>query len=171
MDPSEALAKARELVSALARRRGEVGRAAAKVLALLDHVEAGLRDRTGSEPVVRQGRKGLGPVEYRVEMTPTGGTLAEHRTSGASQPFRCPKTLYDAVIEVLAKTDRAMSVDEVASAVEVRLGERPADFQLRVPLRLWMHVQPPLLTRSRARYRAATPEFGTAAVKLWNRLK
>jgi hypothetical protein len=151
------------------RRKGDVGRLATEILALLERADAELR--AGQKPVRRESRRSNAGIEYVVETTAAGEVLTEKRLSGKSQPFRCPKAVYDAVAQVLGKTDRALSVDEIAEDVKGRLGDRPADFQLRVPLRLWMHVQPPLLLRGRARYRSTMGDnFVLVSVRLWNAL-
>jgi hypothetical protein len=114
----------------------------------------------------------MGKVEYLVESI--GGTeaLAEYRTSGKSNAIRCQKALYDAVAGVLGAADRALGVEEIASAVERATGERPAEFQLRVPLRFWLSMETPLVVRMRARYRATeTTGFTNTASKLWADLR
>src|SRR5687768_11047667 len=116
MKASEALTKAKELLSALARRRGEVGQIAEKILGLLRHLDSRLD--SSAEMVARQSKRGSGQVEYRVERTSAGETLAEHRSSGSSQPFRCPRPLYDALVAVMASAGRPMSLDELSAAVE-----------------------------------------------------
>jgi hypothetical protein len=101
-----------------------------------------------------------------------GETLAEHRTNGKSKPFRCSKGLYDTIVQVLIAADRSLSVEEISSGVE-RLGlDRPAEFQIRVPLRLWLSASPPLINRNRARYRPIDPNsFHAGTTRLWSILR
>lgn len=101
--------------------------------------EAGLHGRPVHElPIARVPRREL------------VGILTEHRVGGRPYPFRCPKPIYDAMAEVLAGADHALSLEEMITAVTAVTGDPPADYQVRVPLRLWMHVEPPLIVRNRA---------------------
>jgi len=170
MEARESLHKATELAMALARRRGEVGKVADKIVRLLEEVDRGLGSQHG-DPQARQSRKGDVEIEYRVEKTAAGETLAEHRKSGASQPFRCPKRLYDAMVEVLGSAATPLSLEDVAAAVSAKMGLTPGDYQLRVPIRLWLSVTPPLIVRHRARYRAVDRSFASAARTIWDRLR
>lgn len=172
MTASEALHKARELLTALTHRRGEVGRTAEKILALLDRAEDDLAGLRAGGPVTRPSKRGSGKMEYRVERTPGGETLAEHRIGGTSQPFRCPRGVYDAIVQALASATSPLSVEDIATEVKSREGVQPGDFQIRVPLRLWLQVEPALIIRHRARYRSVTPELFPAATRaLWERLR
>lgn len=121
----------------------------------------------------RADRSGEEQVIYVVDQDRGHGeALAEHRTSGKSKPMRCPKRVYDALAGVLGAADRPLGLDEVMTAVEKVMGDRPADHQVRVALRLWMHVDPPLVSRNRARYRLIdTNSFTTRAKALWDILK
>ena len=160
------LAEARRLLLTIRSPKATVA-TVEKVLALLDEVE-----RTTTAAFTRPARRGATPVVYTVQTTEMGESLAEHRPDGTSRPFRCSRALYDAIVGVLADTDRPLSTDEIAAAAERIVGYRPGDHQYRVPLRLFLHVQPPLLVRSRARYSPHEPgAFTTAAAKLWNSLK
>jgi hypothetical protein len=166
MGTHDALAEARRLVNALARRGDEVGRIAHRLLELLPQIAG------HGSTVTRPSKRGTAALQYLVEKTAAGETLAERRVSGKSQPFRCPKHLYDAVVEVIADAEEALAVDEIAAAAESRARSRPADFQLRVPLRLWMSTDPPMLIRDRARYRARNqPSFAKEAAAIWKKLK
>lgn len=133
------------------------------ITAAISEIEA-----TGQAGLGRPARRGAGNVEYLVEGSGAGETLAEHRRGGKSMPHRCSRSLYDAVAQVLVGADRPLAVEEIMTAVEKVLGGRPAEFQVRVPLRLWMSVDPPLIVRMRARYRATdTFVFTTATAMLW----
>ena len=142
---------------------------AKEVLALLDQVE---QQHARPSEVSRPSRRGAVPVIYTVQTTEIGENLAEHRPDGSSRPFRCPRPVYDAFVEVLAEAKRPVSTDEIVQGVEKLIGYRPGDHQYRVPLRLFLHVSPPLLVRSRARYSLPEPKtFATSAAKLWASLK
>ena len=118
-----------------------------------------------------KGGRGQAEVEYVVEDTVNGPALTERRNTGRAHPFRCPKVIYDAMVEVMALSERSMPLDEVIAGVGGLLGDQPPDYQVRVPLRLWMSVSPPLVVRMRARYKAAdTKAFRKTAEKLWSDL-
>jgi hypothetical protein len=160
-----------------ARTEAAGGRTAAfarEMTRLLLRVEKKLAARPAQETVSRTARGTDERIEYVVERPLRGHeeTLAEHRTSGKGKPFRCSKGLYESMVKVLAAAERVMSVEEIASAVEQVLGGRPAEFHVRIPLRLWMVAQPPLLTRVRARYKPIDPKtFSSATQELWEKLK
>lgn len=122
--------------------------------------------------VVRPARRGTGAMRYVVETTQQGDVLTEERLSGRSQPYRCPKAVYLNLASVLAAAERPLAVEEIISAAEKKVGERPADHQVRVVLRLWMHTEPPLIVRGRARYRPVEPDrLVTHAARHWDRLR
>ena len=142
---------------------------AREVLSLLDQVE---QEHSRPGEVSRPSRRGAVPVIYTVQTTEIGENLAEHRPDGSSRPFRCPRPVYDAFVNVLADAGRPVSTDEIVQGIEKLIGYRPGDHQYRVPLRLFLYLSPPLLVRSRARYSLPDPRtFSTSAVKLWNSLK
>jgi hypothetical protein len=162
-----------ELAERTAAGKGRVATFAKEMANLLVRAEKKLEAGATGISVSRSARGSDDRVEYLVEKAGIGHeeTLAEHRTNGKSKPFRCSKGLYDAVVKVLVATDRSLSVEEIASGVE-RLGlERPAEFQLRVPLRLWMHIEPALISRNRAKYRPIdSKRIVLEASHLWNSL-
>jgi hypothetical protein len=138
-----------------------------RALALLEEHELG-RPTGFSRPA----RRGAVPVVYTVQTSEMGESLAEHRPDGSSRPFRCPRPLYEALVTVLSDAKRPISTDEIASEIERLVGYRPGEHQYRVPLRLFLAVRPPLLTRSRARYSVpGNEEFRSEAGKLWDSLK
>jgi hypothetical protein len=116
----------------------------------------------------RPAGRGAGEIAYMVERTQQGEVLTERRLSGKSEPFRCPKLVYDALATVLADANRPLSVEEVTTAVGQQLGVRPPDHQIRVALRFWLHFESPIVLRIRARY---TPikgsDFLAAVTRLW----
>ena len=161
-----ALDKARRLLGTIKSPPATVA-IVEEVLSLLDEV-----DRTTTAAFTRPARRGAAPVVYTVQTTEMGESLAEHRPDGSSRPFRCPKPLYDALVNILTQADRPLSTDEIAAAAEQVVGYRPGDHQYRVPLRLFLHVQPPLLVRSRAKYSILDPKsFAAEAARLWSGLR
>lgn len=163
--PHEHLNKALAKVRKHAGARSAVGRFAANLLPLL---EAAAEERRNE--IVRPSRRGTGEISYLVEKTQQGEVLTEQKAK--SKPYRCPKAVYESVAAVLAAADRPLLMDEIIAATATRFGDRPADHQVRVALRVWMHVQPPLLTRSRARYKASDQgRFLDLAQQLWSSLQ
>jgi hypothetical protein len=145
MEVPKELTLAIELAEKTATSRTRVAAFAREMLRLLRSVEQQVRKSQSS----LMNSAATGPLAQKVIylVDPRTETLAEHRTSGKSNPFRCSKALYDAVAKVLAVTERPLAVEEIAAEAGKLLGEPPADFQLRVPLRLWLREEPPLITR------------------------
>jgi hypothetical protein len=120
----------------------------------------------------RPAARGLGEIEYLVEKTQQGDVLTERRLSGKSQPFRCPKVVYEALAKALGEAARPLSVEELVGAVERTLGVRPPDHQIRAALRFWLHLVPPLIIRSRARYKPiGSTDFASHAEKSWQMIR
>ena len=114
-------------------------------------------------------KRGGATVQYVVEQGANGETLTERREGGTAKPIRCPKAIYDAMVKVLSEADRPLPLDEIIAAVGTALHDQPPDFQVRVPLRLWMQVEPPLVMRNRARYRAVdAADFKGKSSQLWS---
>jgi hypothetical protein len=163
----ETLKKAMELLTSPLAARGNAAQLAKKLMPLI--AEAQHMTESG---MMREARRGTGRIEYVVEKTQQGEVLTERRLSGNSQPFRCPKSIYEVVAKVLATADRPLLVDEIVARVELLVGERPPDFQVRLLLRFWLHAGSPLVIRSRARYRLADPKaFIAQAARLWSSLR
>jgi len=140
---------------------------AKRLLPLLEAVT----EELAAGSVVRPAR-GTGQIEYSVAMTEQGEALTERRLGGRSKPFRCPKFIYEALTESLAESKKPLSMDEIMAAAEIKLGNRPADFQIRVALRLWMHSDPPMLVRSRSKYSLVAPKgFLVDSKRLWLMLR
>jgi hypothetical protein len=145
----------------------DAGRFAAMILPQLKEVVADL----SKGEVSRSSRRGIGQMTYLVEKTYQGDVLTERKGSG-SKPYRCPQRAYEALASILEAADRPLLLDEILAALEKRIGDRPADHQVRVALRLWMYVAPPLVGRNRARYRSSTPEsLLLQAHELWKQLQ
>src|SRR3954465_3605528 len=88
--------------------------------------------------------------EYVVHDTPDGPFLTERRPSG-SQPFRCPRDAYDAAVRVLEQADQPLHFDDLLDRLNAAMGQRQADYRLRVCLRFW--VARNVVERFRTRYR------------------
>jgi hypothetical protein len=162
MEVPEELRIAIELAQRTVRAGGRVAVFAREMVRLLERTEQRLMATKGRLP---SGDKRVYVVDGKTEM------LAEHRTSGKSNPFRCPKALYDAVVQVLAAADRPLAVEEIAVGAAKVMGAPSPEFQVRLPLRLFMSVDPPLLVRNRARYSRSDDRFDNDAISLWNRLR
>jgi hypothetical protein len=152
------------------RRKGPMGTLARDVLALLERADEELRAE--GTVVRRESGRSAAAIEYVVEMTKGVEVVTESRLSGKSAPFKCPKAIYDAMVQVLAAAERPMSLEDIMEAVNRHVTDAAAEYQVRVPLRLWMHVDPALIVRSRARYRLADPKaFISQATRLWSSLR
>ena len=117
--------------------------------------------RLASKPRVRM-------QEYRIQTSADGQFLTERRP-GHSQPFRCPRTTYDAAAEVVAAAEQALHFDELVERLNARLGERQPDYRLRVALRFWLAGN--AILRSRTKYKAADrATFRDTARRLWEEL-
>jgi hypothetical protein len=167
MDVPASLQKALEEVQTASESTLDAKELAKVVRPLLEAAIAEISSSTVSRP----SRRGTGPINYVVERTQQGEVLTENRVGGRSKPFRCPTRVYEYLVLVLSEADRPLAMDEIMLALEERMGERPADHQVRVPLRLWMHVDPPLIRRSRARYSLNSRDsFLSTAKHLWRQL-
>ena len=156
------LAQIRALLDRIADGSADPRSSAQDAIVLLDELIAG----------ASRGGRGEADIEYIVEDSVNGPVLTEYRRAGKAHPFRCPKAIYDATVQVLAVANRAMPLDEIVAQVGQVLGSHPADYQVRVPLRLWMNVAPPLVVRMRARYSATDAKsFNRTAKTLWADLR
>jgi hypothetical protein len=103
--------------------------------------------------------------EYVVQETAEGPFLTERRPSG-SQPFRCPKTAYDAAATIIAQATQPLHFEEIHERLNAATRERHADYRLRVCLRFWTGQK--VVERFRTRYRAVNPQtFAQDAERLW----
>lgn len=113
--------------------------------------------------------RGSAEVIYVVEPSALGESLAEHHATGGAQPYRCPKSIYDAVVAVLGKTDRPLSTADLLEEVGRVIGGPPADHQIRVVLRFFQRSEPAMVLRNRARYMPVAPsKFLHDAGDLWS---
>jgi hypothetical protein len=106
---------------------------------------------------------------YEIQASPEGSFLIERRP-GHSQPFRCPRTTYDAAAEVLAAATEALPFEELVDRLHTHTGHRQPDYRLRVALRFWMARQ--AVSRSRTKYRATDRSTFPSIVRgLWTELE
>ena len=115
-----------------------------------------------------RGKRGEGTPhqEYVVQETGDGAFLTERRPSG-SQPFRCPRDAYEAATRVLEKARDGVHFDELLEGLNREMGERQADYRLRVCLRFWVGLG--LVERFRTRYRVKGGDgFMGRARKAWD---
>jgi hypothetical protein len=168
VDIPESLNKALDEVRSASEVHSEVG---AWAMSLRPLLEAAVAEITAAT-VTRPSRRGTGAINYLVERTEQGEVLTEDRAGGKSKPFRCPAKVYETLVVVLSEAARPLALDEIMTAVAARMGDRPPEHQVRVALRLWMHIEPPLATRNRTRYRPSSlTQFSRQAVEHWNRLR
>jgi hypothetical protein len=133
---------------------------------LQQRLDSGKQNPDASPPPAA--RESQSPQEYVVQETPDGPFLAERRPSGA-QPFRCPKPTYHAAAQLLARGTDPLHFDDLLAQLNQAMGERQADYRLRVCLRCWLHHK--LVQRFRTRYRATDPTtFADRAARLWETL-
>ena len=162
------LEQARDLLAQI-KAPATTARIARQVIALLDQEMA---DRQQPISFLHDAKRGAARVEYRVERTGLGENVAEYRPGSKAKPFRCPRPLYEAIVAVLDNADGPLSMAEIVEQVARQTGQPPGDHQYRPAIRLWMHVQPPLLRRSRSRYSPSDGQsFKASASKLWHDLK
>jgi hypothetical protein len=96
--------------------------------------------------------------------------LTEHRAGGSSQPFRCPRYIYDTIAKVLDHAQPALDFDELMNGL-VKAKVDPAEFQVRAALRFLLGVSPAILTRDRNRYKPVrVGKFEADAKSAWTAL-
>jgi hypothetical protein len=107
--------------------------------------------------------------EYEIQGSADASFLIERRP-GHSQPFRCPRSTYDAAAEVLAAAADALPFEELMERLNAHAGQRQPDYRLRVALRFWMTHDAVL--RSRTKYKPANrAAFPALARELWTKLE
>lgn len=116
-------------------------------------------------PAAAPAAKETSTQDYLIQTTREGEFLTERRPSG-SQPFRCPKDAYQAAAKILAQAREPLHFEDLLQRLSSEMGERQADYRLRVCLRFWLSHQ--LIERFRTRYRAVDPQhFYQRAGELW----
>lgn len=153
----DALLRARDALAALLREFPQTGARVGELLAILGDLErAAGKDvpedgsRAEARASVRSGRK---PKQYTVETVGTDEFLAEYR-AGNPRPFRAPRTVFDAVVKVLAKAKHPLQASEIREGVGRNLGAIPPEYAIRLCLRFLCSKPVSLVNRHRARYAA-----------------
>ena len=126
-----------------------------EVLQLLEPLESYLRRELARGSGRKSDQTG---TRYTIERKKNEAeVLTEHRGRGASQPYKCPRYVFDRAVEVIAGADPAMEFEEVLQGVAKKLPD-PTDWQVRVVLRFLMNAKPPLIVRERNKYRPLHPK-------------
>lgn len=86
---------------------------------------------------------------YTIEDSPRGPALTERRDSGA-RPFKCPKSVYEAVAAVLAESKVPVGFKDIKAMASKRLRQELPDYAIRTPLRFWSTIG--LLEHQQARF-------------------
>jgi hypothetical protein len=140
----------------------------AEALQALDRLERLLEGIAPSLPVRPRRWQRNQPKTYRVEGPPGHEVLAEYRADDPGQPFRCPRTTYDALARVLAATTKLTKFYDIQKLLKKELGELPAVYQSRVALRFWVSDGVELVAKIRARYKTTDgANFLRAASAAW----
>lgn len=136
-------------------------------LELIEALQQQMEAKRNPDAVPARGKRAASPQqEYVVQETGEGAFLTERRPSG-SQPFRCPKDSYEAAARVLASAREGVHFDELLEGLNQEMGERQADYRLRVCLRFWVGLG--LVERFRTRYRVKGGEgFEGRAREAWD---
>jgi hypothetical protein len=108
--------------------------------------------------------------EHFVQKTHEGEFLTERRASG-SQPFRCPKDAYDAAALVLEQADQPLHFDDLLDRLNAAMGQRQADYRLRVCLRFWLAHKGVERFRTRYRITSDPDPFTVRARSFWDAAK
>ena len=105
---------------------------------------------------------------YTIEGSPRGPALTERRDSDA-RPFKCPKSVYEAVAAVIAESKVPIGFLEIKAKASKRLSQELPDYAIRTPLRFWSTIG--LLEHQQARFlRVGTKaEFMRDAKASWKR--
>jgi hypothetical protein len=136
----------------------------ADILQLLEPLDAYIRgDLTRSS----SDRKSAGAgTTYKIEKKKNDEETLTERREGGSQPYKCPRYIYDATVTVLAKAS-PMEFEGILKGVGKVLPEAP-EWQIRTVLRFLLNAQPPLIVRERNKYRPLHPsKLGIEAKQLW----
>ena len=86
---------------------------------------------------------------YTIEDSPRGPALTERRNSDA-RPFKCPKSVYEAVSAVLAESKVPVGFQDIKAKASKRLRQELPDYAIRTPLRFWSTIG--LLEHQQARF-------------------
>lgn len=124
-----------------------------------------------SRPSKGKQRRLTGILGYRVEHGRQGEVLVERRYDTAKD-FRCPKSIYSATARVVADAPLdGIPFTAVLEGIRVQSDVSPPDYLPRLCVRFWMYLKPPLIARSRSRYRpVASARFMKDAERAWRNL-
>jgi hypothetical protein len=159
----------RRLLADLLTDTPNVGPRIAELLHAVDELERAVETVGPPAPTeTRRATRGKAK-NYTVERSGDDEVLTEQRPDDPN-PFRCPRSTYDAVARVLARLDRPAKYAEIAKAVAKELRPAPADYQIRVVLRFWADRSVGLIERARARYRPLdSTRLMRLATEAWRR--
>jgi hypothetical protein len=144
----------REAVSAA---RHHVSRARAEMMRLL-----------GIRPVrTRQGAN----IDYLLETVGSDVLLTERRRGATSKPYRTSKDMYDAVVRAVTTSSSPPDFEGIVAALSKYLSVELALHEVRMILRFWQHVRPPILKRQKRKYHPLTADFSASAGALWSKLQ
>lgn len=171
MNWSESVSQLRRLLGLIAADCPKSGEHVKQAIALLDKA-----DRTIARgPTVRAARprvRGDSVEEYRIEPSERGLCLTEVRSTGA-QPFRCPREIYDAVVEVLAGAEDGVSFEELRKQASKRLQQNPPPpiYLFRIVLRFLKFRE--LIQHAGRRFRPTLPssKFDEATRRAWRQVE
>jgi hypothetical protein len=171
-DPAATFSQLRTSLIKVLRNSPESREPICDALELIETLQQQAEAKRHPDPPVtpeRSKEDAPGRQAYAVQPTPEGDFLTERRPNG-TQPFRCPKPTYGAAARILAETTAPLHFEEFLDRLNAAMGQRQADYRLRVCLRFWLaHGR---VQRFRTRYRAT--EAGTflrEAEGLWDKAR
>ena len=160
----EAMQEIRRLLADLLDATDLAGKPVARIMRLLDLVEEGLK----KEPPRGRASKGREKRVHTVETTASGEFLTESGGDDTSPAFRVSRNIYDLTAEVLANSTKPMRFEDILASVTQKAPAPPGDHQIRVCIRFWLGVDPPLLARGKSMYYPTNrASFQLATTKLW----
>jgi hypothetical protein len=165
----EAVRQIRRLLGDWLRTSSESREPVADILQLLEVVDEFVqqdRSKRGAKEKPAGGRES--GATYSIDKKKNEEeVLTEHRAGGSSQPFRCPKYVYEAVVSTLSKAEEPADFAEIMQGVAKSVPD-PAEFQVRAALRFMLSVTPPMVARDRSRYRPMHGgKFQTEGATAW----
>ena len=166
----------RQLLMEMLRKSEGFHEPIAEIVELLDEMDAEVRVagvpsfRPGPGTIPSIGRKQ--PKRYTVEKRRRGLHLCEYRIAGRRQPFCCPKDVYELIAAALEKLDRYVQFEELRTVVGKQMQGLPPEYLIRICLRFWHSVDPPIVEKDHTHYRpSARGRFTNAAKRAWRELE
>jgi hypothetical protein len=161
----EAIKEMRQLLAEWLETSEKASKPVARMMRLLEIVEHKLQSEPSSSATRSRGQQ---ERRYSIEATATGEVLTEGKTGEQSPPFRVPKLVYDQTAEVLGRSPAPLKFEEILEAVSQNAAVPPGEFQIRVCLRFWMSVDPPVVARGKTKYHPVSRSaFSMAAKNAW----